>query len=296
MKNKLKLPIAVSTVLVASICFSAEPDKENKISAITPPSTFSLEASDKNVSKSDTPFFSSDKNIPKLSQYIKEEMKRAINSYERTGRYEFPIKPGTSAWQELTTKKQMLEVSQIPDYILASLSSRDLLALIIKHPLALDHFAYNDIEAGFSAFIASFNGVKIFLKRPDASKILLEEYAKLSSQKEYHGTVITSDLITKPIFKMGIIELLMSQDIILDELKKDKSFGKWISPKIRSKLKQNTDFKFYSLSTSKVLLANYLMKTKVLSPTKSQLPSQKTRKLILSLDESVNWLISMTEK
>lgn len=40
--------------------------------------------------------------------------------------YDFPVKPGSEAWQQLQTGKEMMEVCQIPETVLKSLTTEAL--------------------------------------------------------------------------------------------------------------------------------------------------------------------------
>lgn len=46
--------------------------------------------------------------------------------------WDYPIKPGTDEWAKLDTHEEKVEVSQIPDDVLTSLSTVDLYKLVIK--------------------------------------------------------------------------------------------------------------------------------------------------------------------
>ena len=90
-----------------------------------------------------------------------------IDRYERTinKKLGLPHKPGTEAWQALSTHEDMLKACQIPAEILKTVSTEELIELCLAYPLLGDIFAYNGIQEGISKVSARFNGLQELFKR-----------------------------------------------------------------------------------------------------------------------------------
>lgn len=91
--------------------------------------------------------------------------------------YDFPLKPGTTAWAQLNTGKEMWEVCQIPDVVLKNLSTEALAITCMNYPLYGDYISSNDIQSGILRMIDNFNGLKELSSRSDGAQKLIEIYA-----------------------------------------------------------------------------------------------------------------------
>lgn len=85
--------------------------------------------------------------------------------------YVYPVLPGTDAWNALSSHADMLAVCQIPEDILKSLSTRDLLIAVLDYPLMVDMHSYSNMEQGFLSVKNQFNGLQELVSRPDAKEI-----------------------------------------------------------------------------------------------------------------------------
>jgi hypothetical protein len=133
-----------------------------------------------------------------------------------TDAYNFPVKPGTEAWQALTTHDKMTKACQIPESILQKMSTAGLVETVLNYPLLGDMKAYNSIQQGFDAVAVQFNGLPELLNRKDAGTELLARY------RTVEPAAIKDDwtLLQKGLYAASIenIEILLAQDVILDNL------------------------------------------------------------------------------
>ena len=79
---------------------------------------------------------------------------------ERLNPYKFPLKPGDEGWKSLKTHVEKVNVIQIPDSILVSLTTGDLIQTCMNYPLFIDMFAFNSSQYGFNKIMNDFNGFK----------------------------------------------------------------------------------------------------------------------------------------
>jgi len=134
--------------------------------------------------------------------------------------YDFPVKPGTKQWAELTTSKQMDEVCVIPDYLLDAISTKALLITCLNYPRILDFFLFDNMQSGFNICSNRFNGLTELLNRSDLSQILLKFYMDFDFQKNtivgYNGNLSR--------LQIGFLELLIAQEKVINILsEKDKN-------------------------------------------------------------------------
>ena len=78
--------------------------------------------------------------------------------------WDYPIKPGTEAWQALSTHEDMLKACQIPAEILKTVSTEELIELCLAYPLLGDIFAYNGYRKALARFPHVLTGYKSYSK------------------------------------------------------------------------------------------------------------------------------------
>jgi hypothetical protein len=136
--------------------------------------------------------------------------------YNSTDAYDFPVKPGTEAWQAFTNHDEMVKACEIPAPILLNMSIPGLVETVLSYPLLGDMRAYNSIQQGFDAVAGQFNGIPELLNRKDAGTELLARYRTM----EPAAIKDNWTLLQKGDYAMGIanIEILLAQYTILDDL------------------------------------------------------------------------------
>ena len=89
--------------------------------------------------------------------------------------WDYPIKPGMEEWKNFHSYAEMVNACQIPEDILVSLSTEELLQICLGYPLpnVLSFNRYND---GLDLMSNDYNGVKELFNREDLSKELLSWY------------------------------------------------------------------------------------------------------------------------
>jgi hypothetical protein len=130
--------------------------------------------------------------------------------------YDFPIKPGTPAWEAFNSHAEMLRACQIPMQTLQAMSTKGLVETVLNYPLYGDFLAFFDLQQGFESVTGNFNGLAALLNRPDAGREVLARYHTmnpaaidpawtLEQQGEYDA-------------HFTYIEMLLAQNSILDKL------------------------------------------------------------------------------
>lgn len=96
--------------------------------------------------------------------------------------YEFPITPQKTPeeWRELRSIKRKLEVCQIPEEILETMSTEGLIETCLAYPLFSNMMYQNSLQDGFCQLVEGFNGLRELLSREDAAPLLLQKYLELS--------------------------------------------------------------------------------------------------------------------
>jgi hypothetical protein len=131
--------------------------------------------------------------------------------------WDYPVKPGTPQWAAFETHDQMLEAIQIPESILNSLTTEELVEICLNYPLSFDFFAYSSLLEGLVKNVAiNFNGVQELFRRSDNVQCLLDvlknnDLLMLQSKE----AVLTTLEIGKLINRHSLVEVLLSHESVI---------------------------------------------------------------------------------
>ena len=120
------------------------------------------------------------------------------------------------------------ETLQIPDEELTKLSTEELVDKVTSSSLFVMMIAFPEPDGGLSRYAKSYNGVKEFLERTDAAKVLLQTYRTLSKQV---SEVERDNMYT---FRFAIMEVLMSSEQVMNQLNDDGQREELIAAIIKS--------------------------------------------------------------
>lgn len=136
--------------------------------------------------------------------------------------YDYPIKPGTEQWTSFTTHEQMVDACQIPDEVIDSMTTEDLLKSILDYPLFFDIVMFDNLYEGFDVVRSNFKAIDEFYIRTDCEDILLEYY---KSENESFNIEVASELNEKEELEESLnhlyLDILTSQSNISSESKQE---------------------------------------------------------------------------
>lgn len=185
--------------------------------------------------------------------------------------YDFPVKPGSEAWQQLQTGKEMMEVCQIPETVLKSLTTEALAITCMNYPLYGDYNAIDDVRIGISKMIDNFNGLKELSLRSDGAQKLMEIYAGSLSDDKKLTKDVTSE---RPVLKENYLELLLSSPVFYRHLDENKK-NELAQIALRRYEEKRTDIRFGNRSKKiSLLLSAQMIQTQATANSDLQLRSQ----------------------
>ena len=126
-------------------------------------------------------------------------------------------------WQYLETNEERYAALQLPDDMLSAMSTEELVEACMSYPLALDCFAYNDVEQGINSVISRFNGFAELKQRDDAFDKVLDFYSRKLDEIATMGGSI--GYVFQPL-SLSFYERFIISGYLLptDELKDSKKF------------------------------------------------------------------------
>jgi len=128
--------------------------------------------------------------------------------------WDYPIKPGTEEWKALFTRDEMLKACQIPEEVLKSLPTQDIVIICQNYPLISNYYLYNNLQEGFRKVIPYFNGLQELLTRKDNVQCLmslLQNY-NLETLESKSQSILE---LGETIVKQSLIEVILSQESVL---------------------------------------------------------------------------------
>lgn len=122
--------------------------------------------------------------------------------------YNYPIRPGSEAWNKAGSYEERVKLCQIPDDILGEMETDDLIETVLDFPFISNLTFLDNMKQGALLMAESFNGLKELLERDGAADIILEKYYNLP--KEYSA------------MNTAIIEIFLSMKSIQDGLSREQ--------------------------------------------------------------------------
>jgi len=130
--------------------------------------------------------------------------------------WNFPINPDTPEWKELKSYEEQLLAYNIPEEIIKSISTQELVKVCLAYPEWGIIEAFNNRRIGLNNMMSHFNGFHELFARTDAAKELIKVYSTLEPlaiskdwtllQKGLHG------------FHINCVELLLAHSMIVEKL------------------------------------------------------------------------------
>jgi hypothetical protein len=142
------------------------------------------------------------------------------SSQEKSRVYDFPIKGGTKEWKAFQTHEEMLNAVQIPDNILKSMNTEDLVQTCLNYPLFPDMWAFSNLQKGFEQVHEGFNGLQELFKRDAVCDILIARYESMDPEAFSQNWPALA--IGKYVAEIAKIEIMLAQDCLLDKLTMEK--------------------------------------------------------------------------
>ena len=142
-------------------------------------------------------------NLPRpKTKYTDEQMAEMYFPEDYIG-YRYPVLPLMSTWP-YGNHGDMLRVCRIPEDILATMSTEELLQSVLVYPLWSDAMVYSSMEQGHEMLRRNFNGLAELCEREDRCQCLLkliDEHPDWFELKPYPYPVHSEEL--HPVARPG---------------------------------------------------------------------------------------------
>lgn len=105
----------------------------------------------------------------------------ASMSYAQSNMYFHPFQQTDSVWTKFSSAHERIRALQIPQDMLANITTADLLDVCLTFPYLSDILLYESEDRGYTVLVNEYNGFQEFLKRTDCVDALLDKYASILS-------------------------------------------------------------------------------------------------------------------
>jgi hypothetical protein len=127
----------------------------------------------------------------------------------------------STEWGPDETVQSRLDVLQVPESMLATISTTGLLETCLNFPYLTDIFFYNDFQQGFEELSAEFNGFRELVKRPDLADAMLTKYNRMGGE--------VAEIKSRSNVEIGrfsiqhfVLEMTLAQDVVLKNLNEEQ--------------------------------------------------------------------------
>ncbi len=128
------------------------------------------------------------KSVETSSKDYQVEWKRS----DKTDKYSFPYTPDMPVWTELTQAERLL-ACDIPDSVLAEITSNELVELVLQYPYLVDVYAYGSFSDGIS-IVASYCTALQKILDEDILKAYITEHDLLNQEALNAWNMIHTDI------------------------------------------------------------------------------------------------------
>ena len=160
--------------------------------------------------------------------------------------FTFPCVPGTPCWDTAGSSWDRILANQIPENILGSMSTDDLVQTILHFPYLFEINNFDNMKNWYSTQTGRFNAFKELSLRFDATEILLKRYIE---------TPISEKLLPNLIY-----EGVLAQDFVINNLNREQKLNllKLSIDKFTPKIELRSSQKEFSYFTGVYLLAKLM--------------------------------------
>lgn len=132
----------------------------------------------------------------KFEEYI-EQYSNCVQELKKwkkvDGKYTYPITQYDKEWGDYPTVEEKYALCYIPKKILNTITTQELLELVLDCPLIIYIYAQDTYEDGIKDVSLQFNGLHEFLNRSDCKKVVMNYYKNYtipSKQKVNYSTLL----------------------------------------------------------------------------------------------------------
>lgn len=175
--------------------------------------------------------------------------------FEYSDTYNYPIVPGMDEWKQLDTQAKKVEACQIPEKVLATISTVGLLETLLNYPLLFTYTAFNSYQIGFETIKEAIYGFEELYNRNDLFPVINDRYQMMSISCSHVYPPYTN---TIPGLAFENIEIIIIQDELMGQLDWTQINALFNVVYEKSKQKSEQEFVLSQVAVSTALLGKII--------------------------------------
>ena len=169
-------------------------------------------------------------------------------------KYDFPDISHLNDWNSKDIIPRRFKALQIPDNILANISTAGLLETCLDFPYLLNLFYFNDYQQGFEkGLLENFNGFRILMERKDLVDALIIKYNDLRLEVENVKNTRLEEM-GRFSFSNFVLEMIIEQDVVIKKMNLEQENTIFLLALDRLEIKKNNPNIFGGVSTTPTAL------------------------------------------
>ena len=204
-------------------------------------------------------FFSCSKD--EFNEPIVEIIKGHCIQFYISDTYNYPILPGTDEWKELGSLAEKVDVCQIPEKKLETISTEGLLETLLNYPLILDYIFFDNMQNGFNRIKNENNGFSELYSREKIFSVMTERYElmTLDCGENLYPPFITGEAAPIQV-ALETFEFFIFQDEFINNLNKNQQYQIFEIVYEKYQNKKTHDFDEYFNLVSSAILGKIMFK------------------------------------
>jgi hypothetical protein len=179
-----------------------------------------------------------------------------VHAQQQSAAWNYPVKPGTSAWSALDSYEARLAAYNVPEETLKKVSTAELVKICLNYPEWRLVDTRNSHQLGYDYLKTIFNGFEELERRRDAGAEIIKVYQTLlPANVQSYGTLVERG---RYILQMGYVELLLSQRRIVAGIADKKSLTELCIANYEAKKGLISEYGVYGLTTPALILGRTL--------------------------------------
>ena len=183
--------------------------------------------------------------------------------------WDYPVKPMTEEWRQLSTYAEMKNACLIPVDILEKMPTKELVEVCLNYPLRFKFYVYDNLHLGLKEVVKDFNGLQELLMRKDNAQYLYELLQEVCFETLPEKNLPSLE-IGRLIISYTLKEVMLAHELVLihASVEQQKAIAALAARSMSLKELRSEDYSRHSLEASAYLLCASLkrMNPNILTP------------------------------
>lgn len=149
------------------------------------------------------------------NSYHSNPARESVKAWTMEGNVNYPVTSDSLEWKSFDTHDDMVKACNMPEQLLRTSSTQELVDLMLEYPLLGDLYLYDDVGTGIDVMVSESNILSEIMSRDDGAEQLLAAFENLQlyDNEDLKSTSKDNSMI-QDIFLEGVL----SREDVLEQL------------------------------------------------------------------------------